>query len=259
MSATKRRLDIFEKLKKEGKVVIADLAEEFKVTPMTIRRDLVILEKQGIVTTYYGGASLNEGAAIEPSFSMKNNNARDEKTAIAYEASKLINEGDTVYIDCGTTCYNISRFLKNMRMTVVTNSISLINALKDKDKISIAIAPGMYSRVSEGALSSTTIEFFQKCNVDKAFVATQGFDITTGASVPEEMDGKVKSSVLPMSEKVILLVDHTKFGQKYFSIHGAPSDYDMIITDEGISEDDLKKCQQAGLPLKVARYLRKRK
>ena len=68
MNATNRRLAIFDKLLVEKKVIVTNLAEEFNVTPMTIRRDLSVLEKQGVITTYYGGASLNEGAASEPSF-----------------------------------------------------------------------------------------------------------------------------------------------------------------------------------------------
>ena len=258
MNATNRRLAIFDKLLVEKKVVVTDLAEEFNVTPMTIRRDLSVLEKQGVITTYYGGASLNEGAASEPSFMLKNKNSLDEKIAIAYEASKLINEGDSIYIDCGTTCYNIGRFIKNKRITVMTNSIRFIETIKDKEKIDIVIAPGVYSRISEATLSSSTIEFFTSHYIDKAFVTSQGFDIDRGASVPEEMDGKVKASILKVSKMKILLIDHTKFGENFFSVHGLPNEYDMIITDEGIDEATRKKCIEKGLPLVVVPYIRKR-
>ena len=258
MNATNRRLAIFDKLLNEKRVVVMNLAEEFNVTPMTIRRDLSVLEKQGVITTYYGGASLNEGAASEPSFMLKNKNAIDEKMAIAYEASKLINEGDSVYIDCGTTCYNIGRFLKNKKITVLTNSIRLIETIKEKDRIDIIVAPGVYSRIAEAALSSSTIEFFSHHHVDKAFVTSQGFDLIKGASVPEEMDGKVKSSIYPISKQNILLIDHTKFGQVFFSIHGLPSEYDMIITDEGVDPAIVKQCEELGLPLRIAPYIRRR-
>ena len=258
MNATNRRLAIFDKLLNEKRVVVMNLAEEFNVTPMTIRRDLSVLEKQGVITTYYGGASLNEGAASEPSFMLKNKNAIDEKMAIAYEASKLINEGESIYIDCGTTCYNIGRFMKNKKMTVMTNSIRLIETIKEKDKIDIIVAPGVYSRVAEASLSSSTIEFFEQHHVDKAFVTSQGFDIIKGASVPEEMDGKVKASILPISDETILLIDHSKFGQVFFSIHGLPNDFSLIITDEGVDPQIVRKCEELGLPLRVAPYIRKR-
>jgi len=151
MNATNRRLAIFDKLLNEKRVVVMNLAEEFNVTPMTIRRDLSVLEKQGVITTYYGGASLNEGAASEPSFMLKNKNAIDEKMAIAYEASKLINEGDSVYIDCGTTCYNIGRFLKNKKITVlagdgigpeiVAEAIKALNKVAEKFGHTFAYTP----------------------------------------------------------------------------------------------------------------------
>ena len=258
MNATNRRLAIFDKLLNEKRVVVMSLAEEFNVTPMTIRRDLSVLEKQGVITTYYGGASLNEGAASEPSFMLKNKNALDEKMAIAYQASKLVNEGDSIYIDCGTTCYNIGRFLKNKKMTVLTNSIRSIETIQDKENIDIIIAPGVYSRLTEATLSSSTIEFFNSHHVDKAFITSQGFDIVRGASVPTEMDGKVKEAVQQISKEKILLIDHTKFGQVFFSVHGLPGDYDMVITDEGIDRETVKKAKEAGINLVVAPYLRKR-
>ena len=255
MNATNRRLEIFDILTREKEIVVQDLAERFDVTPMTIRRDLSILEKQGVATTYYGGASLNEGAASEPSFMLKNKNAQDEKVAIAYAASKLIKEGDSIYIDGGTTCYNIGRFLKNMRLTVLTNSLRMVETVADKDKIEIIVAPGIYSRISEASLSSSTIDFFRQHYVDKAFISTQGFDVKYGASVPEEMDSKVKASILPICKEAILLVDHTKFGQIFFSRHGKPEDYTTIITDEGVSAEVLDDCKREGLPVIVAPYI----
>ena len=258
MNATNRRLAIFDKLISEKKVVVMELAVEFNVTPMTIRRDLSVLEKQGVITTYYGGASLNEGAASEPSFVLKNKNSLDEKMAIAYEASKLVNEGDSIYIDSGTTCYNIGRFLKNRKMTVMTNSIRFIENIKDKDKIEIIVAPGIYNRVAEATLSSSTIEFFNQHHVDIAFITAQGFDVVKGASVPEEMDGKIKEAILPIAKKRVLLIDHTKFGQVFFSIHGLPGQFDLIITDEGIDEETRKQVEQYGLPVTIAQYMRKR-
>ena len=258
MNANNRRLEIFDILNREKEVVVLDLAEQFGVTPMTIRRDLSVLEKQGIVTTYYGGASLNEGAASEPSFLLKNRNAQPEKLAIAYEATRRIKEGDSIYIDSGTTCYNIGRFLKNMKITVLTNSVRVIETLADKDKIDIILAPGIYSRISEAALSSSTIEFFSHHHVNKAFISSQGFDINLGASVPEEVDGKVKASLLSICDEAILLADHTKFGQVFFSIHGLPEDFAEIITDEGIDKETADACRKKGLKLTLAPYLGKR-
>ena len=140
----------------------------------------------------------------------------------------------------------------------MTNSIRLIETIKEKDKIDIIVAPGVYSRVAEASLSSSTIEFFEQHHVDKAFVTSQGFDVVKGASVPEEMDGKVKASILPISDETILLIDHTKFGQVFFSIHGLPNEFSLIITDEGVDPRIVKQCEELGLPLRVAPYIRKR-
>lgn len=252
MNAGERRIKIFEILNDKKFVEVNQLAEEFNVTPMTIRRDLAKLVKQGIATLNYGGAVLNEGASVEPTFKLKSGKQADLKEEIAYEASLLINDGESIAIDCGTTTLMIAKYLGNKRITVLTNSWKVIQILHEFPKIQIILAPGIYDRVSEGAISASTINFYHNYNVDKAFISTQGFDIEKGASVPEEIDGKVKRSIFDSAQYKILLCDHTKIGYSYLSKFADLNEFDAIIMDKETDKDFIKKAKDKNLNVSVA-------
>lgn len=231
MTAAERRIKIFNILQENKAVEINELAKLFSVSTMTIRRDLAVFERQGLVTTSYGGACLNQGTAIEPSFFLKSGQMIDYKKNIGYEAAKLINDGDSIIIDCGTTTLQIAQYIQDKKITVITNSLPVINYLQGNSKIKLIIAPGEYSDTSSGAVSSLTIEFFKHFNADKAFIGTQGFDIKRGATVPDPLDADVKKELLNSAQQRILIIDHEKFGKTFLSKHADISDLNYIITD----------------------------
>ena len=145
MNSTKRRMEIFNILQKEQSVKVLDLAEIFEVSLMTIRRDLALFEKQGLITTNYGGAYLNSKSAIEPSFSLKSSQMTDKKQLIGYEAAKLVEEGDTIIVDCGTTTLQMVKYIQDKKLTVITNSWPVVNYLGNNPKIKLILAPGEYN------------------------------------------------------------------------------------------------------------------
>ena len=251
MNAHNRKNEIFELLTIYKKVSVNDLAKRFNVTTMTIRRDLNELETQGIVNLYYGGASLNEGNAIEKSFDLRESQESRIKYFIAYQASKYINDGDTIYIDGGSTCYNICHFLKNKKITVLTNSLRTVNLLKNCEDVKVIIAPGEYSKVQEIVASYATIEFISRYHLNKAFLSTSGIDLDNGVSIATEMEAQIKNKILQISDKKILLVDHTKFNQNFLVKHGMIDDFDIIITDNKIDEDSKNKLTKHNIQLDI--------
>lgn len=255
MKAVERRLQIFDILKKEKHVDVSELAKKFNVSAMTIRRDLSKLEVQGIITTTYGGATLNAGVSSEPSFHMKSGLAKQNKIQIAYEASLLVNDGDSIFIDCGTTPFEMVKFLLDKQITIFTNSWKVISAIHDFSKVKVILAPGMYDPISEGALSSSTIAFLENYSVDKAFISTQGVDITKGISVPTDNDAEVKKAIMKCAKYKILMADHTKFGHTFMAKHGQLSDFDIIITDTNINQDILQIMREKYYNVVVAKSI----
>ena len=196
ISTSERRIEIFNLIEKNKTVEVNDLATLFSVSTMTIRRDLAILEKQGIITTNYGGAFLNQGRAIEPGFALKYGQLPEIKERIGAQAAMLIQNGDSIFIDCGTTTMYIAKYLQTKKLTVMTNSLAVSNLLQAYSKIKLIMAPGVYDDKSAGFLGPMTIDFLHKYNVDKAFVGTQGFDVENGATVPDEIDCRGKEGYL---------------------------------------------------------------
>ena len=246
MTATDRRIKIFNIIAQEKSVKVNNLSELFDVTPMTIRRDLSILENQGILTTNYGGAVLNNGTAIEPSFSLKSSQMIEGKKIIGEAITHLIRNGDSIFFDCGTTVVQVVKNLPDLKITAITNSLPVCNILKAYPNIKLISIGGTYDEVSDGFMGTSVIKALSNFNIDKAIIGTQGFDIVKGATVPDENDASIKKAIIESAKIRILAVGHEKIGINYLSKFAEPSDFDYIVTDDAantgiLTQSDLKK------------------
>ena len=231
MNTTQRRYEIYEKLKKDKTVQVSELAKVYSVSLMTIRRDLDSLENQGLAIT------LNESSSTEPSFEIKEGMSQSDKKEIAIYASTLIQDGDSIYLDCGTTCLELFKRIHHKKITIFTNFWKILQYVDRNTKAKIIMAPGVYNPVTQAALSESTIQFFQNYYIDKAFISVLGLDLDYGVSIPSMSDALVKKAILDSSNKKICMVDHTKFHKKYMSKIANIDDFDMIITDDKLESD----------------------
>ncbi|WP_165908099.1 DeoR/GlpR family DNA-binding transcription regulator [Hydrogenispora ethanolica] len=248
-----RRIKIFNLLVEKKSVEVNELANRFGVSTMTIRRDLAMLEKQGIVTTNYGGAYLNEGTAIEPSFSLKYGQMTEAKNKMGLAAADLVQNGDSLFIDCGTTTMQLAKHLQAKKVTVITNSLVVSNLLQTNSKIKLIMAPGVYDPKSAGFLGPLTIDFLQKFNVDKAFIGAQGFDSESGATVPDEIDAEVKKAFCRNSKQRILMVGYEKLGVSCLAKFADITEIDCLISDENASRDEVGFILGKGVQVILAR------
>lgn len=237
MNTTQRRYEIYKKLKKDKTVQVSELAKVYSVSLMTIRRDLDSLENQGLAIKSYGGATLNESSSTEPSFEIKEGMSQSDKKEIAIYASTLIQDGDSIYLDCGTTCLELFKRIHHKKITIFTNFWKILQYVDRNTKAKIIMAPGVYNSVTQAALSESTIQFFQNYYIDKAFISVLGLDLDYGVSIPSMSDALVKKAILDSSNKKICMVDHTKFHKKYMSKIANIDDFDMIITDDKLESD----------------------
>lgn len=230
---------IYAILQQDKKVVVNDLAEKFGVTKMTIRRDLSFFEKQGIVKTSYGGAYLTSGASVEPSFQLKSVQMVDDKHLIGQKAAERVEDGDTIIIDCGTTALAFAQCLFDKKIMVITNSVPVVNLLKGRSNIKLIVAPGQYEDDTQGMVSFSTAEFFSTLHADKVFLSTQGINEQGELTVPKITDAHVKRALARAGRQKFLLADKSKFGQTFLAGHGQLSDFDVVISQSGISADVL--------------------
>lgn len=252
MTSTQRRMQIFEIMQTEKTVEVNELAKKFDVSAMTIRRDLALFERQGLVTTNYGGAYINQGTAIEPSFSLKAGQMQQNKKNVARVAAEMVKNGDSIIIDCGTTTLQLANYIQDKRITVITNSWAIVNYLQSNNKIKLILAPGEYSETSAGVLSNMTIDFYNKFNVDTVFMGTQGFDVEKGATVPDIEDAGVKSALLEAGKKRVLLLNNEKWGDNYLIKYADVRNFDEIITDSGTDPQQVERARACGVEVIIA-------
>jgi DeoR/GlpR family transcriptional regulator of sugar metabolism len=234
MKTAERRVAIFEMLQKEHTLSVQKIADTFSVSPVTVRRDLAGMESQGLITAVYGGASIREGMASESSVDTRIGSRREIKQAIAARGAALVKDGDSIYVDCGTTAMEMMRYLQTKRITIVTNSWRALEACTDFSHCSILLAPGKYSPISGGSLSADTASFLSQYRFDKAFLSAISADIDSGAAVASAEEAEIKHIVMAVARQSILLADHTKFGAAAMAVFAGLSDFDQIITDDGM-------------------------
>ncbi|ALR74837.1 DeoR/GlpR family DNA-binding transcription regulator [[Enterobacter] lignolyticus] len=245
-------MSIYAILQQDKKVVVNELAEKFGVTKMTIRRDLSFFEKQGIVKTTYGGAYLTSGASVEPSFQLKSGQMVDDKHLIGQKAAELVEDGDTIVIDCGTTLLAFAQFLFDKKIMVITNSVPVINLLKGRKNIKLMVAPGEYEDDTQGMISFSTADFFNNLHADKVFLSTQGINAQGELTVPKITDAHVKQALARAGRQKILLADKSKFGQTFLAGHARLADFDIVISQTGLPDDALAQLNAHSVQLLLA-------
>ncbi len=236
MGMIDRKIEIAQKIKQQGKVNISDLASEYGVSTMTIRRDLARLEKEGLVSVEYGGAVLRNKFLSEFDMEQKQNLFSEEKKRIARAALNFIHDGDSIFIDAGTTTCEVARLLGQRKsLKVMTNSLIAANVLSSNEDIELIICPGKYRAMSRAFMGQLTDKFLSAFHFDILFLGIEG--IGDSIFVPDETDGMTKQKLIQQSDTVICLADHSKFNQTFYYQVANLNAIDHIITDDGLDNE----------------------
>jgi len=257
MIAAERLEFIGERLRRERVASTAGLSRMLGVSEMTIRRDLKRLEELGLCRRTRGGAVMVRSTLVrETHYSHRELLHVAEKVAIGRAAQRTIEEGETIFIDAGTTTAQLAAALRERHnITIVTNSLHVLAQLCDSPGITLLATGGNVSPAMNGALghgdrllvgplAEATIRRFRP---SKAFMGTTGIAISDGLSTELLEQAVLNRLVMQMSAKVILLADHTKFGRVASSIVGPVTLLDRVITDTGLSSAMRSALQDLGI------------
>lgn len=251
--AAERQDKILQLIRAERVARVDELGSELNVSAATIRRDLVDLEKRGKLRRVHGGAVAVEGRLDEPPiFDDKASVAAGEKRAIAAEAFNLIQPGETIYLDGGTTTLELVRLIRDMQgITVVTNSLRAAVELGGSGPRLILIG-GELRRRSQTLVGPLTRGTLNELHVDKAFMGTMGLTVAEGLTTTDPAEAFTKEVVMRQAREVILLVDSHKIGKVSFARSGDVRQLDRILTDAGVSEEFERKIQELGIRITKA-------
>lgn len=238
MKITDRRRIIMETLQDEGRADINALAEQLKVSSMTIRRDLKALAANGTVSITQGEAVLSEGALQEYNMLFKHQINLDEKKHIARRALDFVKEGESIFLDAGTTVKELAPLVSRVRnVNIMTNSLLVANSMSNlKEGTSLIMCPGTFREMSLAFLGPMTDDFIKSFKIDLLFLSVEGISLENGATTIDLLDGHTKRTLVQQAKRVICLADSSKFDSGFFYSIAPLADIDLFITDNNLSD-----------------------
>ena len=249
MIAEERRAILLKELNDNGYIQATELAERLHLSAATIRRDFSVLEKQGLCFRKRGGAIRSaQGVTLELPYETKQSQRIAEKKRIAEAAAKLVQDGDTLILDAGSTTYTLALLLlSKQRITVVTNDLQIACKLASNPNIRL-ICTGGIARASVYTLQGSQAETFIKdLSVDKTFIGADAIHSDHTVTNVNFEEVPIKQAMLRAAKQVFLVADSTKFEKTGFVKVCDLSDADAIITDSGIPKDKLAQYKSLGL------------
>ncbi len=249
----RRHASIYERARRDGIVKVAELAEELGVADMTIRRDLEALERQGLVERIHGGAIVNDRVGLEPLYEQKSALRQAEKRAIGRLAATLIKEGDTVFVNSGSTTVQFIEHLDVAGVKIITNN-PLVPIHARSEKLEIHLTGGELRRESLTLVGDTAQRAVRRVFANKAVIGVDGFSIRHGLTNPTQAEAWLNRLMIKMTHgEVILVADSSKVGKVANFLTAPISAVATIVTDEGMDARFVEEFQRMGIRVLLAR------
>lgn len=235
--ATHREVELLETLRNIGGTArTANLAETLRVSEETIRRTIKSLAKTGVVRRVHGGVYLVNPEAGQPVASRLSHRS-SEKARIGQTAASLIQDGTCLFLDVGSTTAHVAQALRQHRnLTVVTNGLHAAQALVGINCNRVFLAGGEMRNVEGGAFGPETMEFVQRFNIDTAVLSVDGIDERGGFLLAGSEEAGLARAVAGWARRVLVVADHTKFGESAPIVACQPTDIDAVITDQHVGQ-----------------------
>ncbi|RYY14848.1 MAG: DeoR/GlpR transcriptional regulator [Chitinophagaceae bacterium] len=252
-STVSRRVHILELLNRNGQVDVGSLSRELNVSEVTIRNDLTRLEQKNLLIKARGGALKVERVATDFSIRDKNRQHQEEKQRIGKAAAALIEAGETIILDSGTTTMEVARHLDNNHpLTVITNALNIAEQLSEHLNLNVMVPGGVLRKNSLSLVGSTAETGFRSYFCDKLFLAVDGFNIEHGLSTPNVEEAHLNRIMIEISRQVVVVADSSKFHKRSFAFIAPINKVDVLVTDSGILPEDQKKLETLGIRVIVA-------
>ncbi|RWZ54957.1 DeoR/GlpR transcriptional regulator [Halobacillus fulvus] len=216
MLTPERHQIILETIKKHHTVKLKELVKQTGASESTIRRDLDQLEQSGQLRRVHGGASLKQSASDEPSMGEKVSKHHEEKELIAAHAASLVEHGDCLFIDAGSTTYAMIPYLKDKDIIVVTNGLNHLDVLTEYQIVTYVLG-GYVKHRTRAVIGAGALQNLQQYRFDKCFMGTNGVSLEDGFTTPDPEEASIKQTALHLSKSRYVLADSSKFEQVSFT------------------------------------------
>lgn len=259
INSIKRKEIIRLTVASRGEVSVSDLVKRLGVSEVTIRRYLEELEKEGVLTRTYGGAVKND-VRISPEFlfTKKSQHNLAEKKAIARAAVNLVQEGETIFLDSGTTTLEVGRLLRERQFhfTVATTSLPVASELFPVERIKVLLLGGFLRRELFDFFGPFSRKELNRLTFNQAFLGVDGISSQEGLTTTDSITALIEETVIKKSQKINILADHSKIGRvaliPYGNIQGITKTK-RLITDSGAAPEELRNLKRMGLEVIVVK------
>ena len=237
-----RKAQILLFIKEKGTASIAEMATEFAVSEMTVRRVLHKLADSGLVIRTPGGAMIAPSGSLEKSFLERSAKMAAAKDAIGREAARLVQNGETVVLDSGTTTRYLARYLTSKRdATVVTTSLAVLEELAGSPDVQVRLTGGVYRRSSHDLSGNAVMDALSGIYADKVFFGAAALSFQKGVM---NFDAEMPRVFLRAARERILVIDSSKIGTEAVYRLCAVEKCDIVVTDDGVKAADLARLRK---------------
>lgn len=239
---------ILDRLSQMGTISVNDLAAELRLSEVTIRSDLKVLEEKGWLQRIRGGAA----PAYHRDILERQRLHTEEKQTIARAAAELVQDGDVIMIEAGTTTAMIARYLVGKRdVHIVTNSTLVFSYARMNPALQITMTGGEFRRPTESLVGPIALDTIGRLNVRLAFVGTDGFSLHRGMTTHLVEGGEIVKAMKAHAEQTILVADSSKYGKVGFVSVLPLKEVALIITDRNLSPQAVDELKEASISMRL--------
>ncbi len=249
MSSNDRQDQILKLLNCNDYMTVEELSRNLGVSKVTIRSYLTVMEQKGLLFRTHGGAMIPESKSALRSISKTMLEFDNEKASIAKAAANLVEDDDIVLTDSGSTCLHLASYLKGKKITVVSNSLLLVDALKEEESIEVVCLGGTLKRSVMGMTGPMAISDVSRIHADILFLGATGYT-NSGLFSSNLAEAELKQNMIKTSDKVCFLADSSKYGTKALAHISSWDNIDIFITDK-ITPELKESLEQNGVEVIV--------
>ena len=254
MYAEERQQAIAGLVAQRGRLAVTAVAERFGVTTETVRRDLAVLERAGMLRRVHGGAvPTNALTVVEPGLGERRSTRTDQKRRIARAALALVPEVDgSLILDGGSSTAALAEVLPaDRRLLVVTNSVPISHRLTVSPGVSLHVLGGRVRGITQTAVGESTVRAMADLRVDVAFLGANGISPSHGFSTPDETEAASKRAMVASAQRVVVLADSSKLGREHLVRFASVDDVDVLVTDDEADPDVVAEIESHGIEVLI--------
>jgi DeoR/GlpR family transcriptional regulator of sugar metabolism len=241
-----RQVNILKLLEENNQTSVNELSIRLGVSSATIRQDLRFLEIEGLIKRVHGGAVLEDAEDLSNRLGVN----YDKKLRIARKAAGLVNDGETILIESGSTNALLARELvKKKNITIITTNVFIARQLRKSKQSDIIILGGLYQQGSESLVGKITRVSLDQINFDKAFIGIDGYTTEAGFTIRDLFRAEISSYIIRKASDAIIISDSSKFGKKELTNICYLSDINRITTDNELNVTYQDEFRKAGIDL----------